>query len=71
MMDILELKERFYQSRNYSAIDVNELMDYAKKAYIHNEINIKDYRLIVGMLEAQGADLPESLSKEPLIEKTN
>ena len=44
-MDIRELKGKFIQSRDYTTDDVNALMDFAKKAYIHNEINIKEYRL--------------------------
>ncbi|XJZ26007.1 YppF family protein [Bacillota bacterium Lsc_1132] len=59
-MDIRELKSRFIQVRNYPANGVNELMDFAKKAYVQNEISIKEYRLLVRDLEAQGAVSPNS-----------
>jgi len=59
-MDIRELKSKFIQSRDYNTDDVNTLMDFAKKAYIHNEISIKEYRLLVRELENQGAVLPEA-----------
>lgn len=67
-MDIRELKSRFNQSRDYSTDDVNALMDFAKKAYIHNEISIKEYRLLVRELESQGAGLPEMDNENSLIE---
>lgn len=59
-MDIRELKSRFNQSRDYQADSVNELMDFAKKAYIQNEIDIKEYSLLVRDLEAQGAVSPNN-----------
>lgn len=59
-MDIHELKNRFRLSKNYQSDNVNELMDFAKKVYIHNEISIKEYRLLVRDLEAQGAVSPDS-----------
>jgi hypothetical protein len=59
-MDIRELKSRFIQSRDYNTDDVNALMDFAKKAYIHNEMSIKEYRLLVRELENQGAVLPDT-----------
>lgn len=60
MMDIRELKFKFNESREYPADNVNELMDFAKKAYIFNEITIKEYSLLVRDLEAQGAISPDS-----------
>ena len=45
-----------------------QLLDFAKKAYIHNEINIKEYRLLVRELEAQGAMIPENDNENSLIE---
>lgn len=59
-MDIRELKSKFNESRDYPADNVNMLMDFAKKAYIQNEITIKEYRLLVRDLEAQGAVSPDS-----------
>lgn len=69
-MDIHELKSRFNQSRDYQTDDVNALMDFAKKAYIHNEITIKEYRLLVRELENQGAEIPENESENSLIENS-
>lgn len=67
-MDIRELKGKFIQSRDYTTDDVNALMDFAKKAYIHNDINIKEYRLLVRELEKQGAVIPETENENSLIE---
>jgi hypothetical protein len=69
-MDIRSLKSKFNQSRDYSTDDVNTLMDFAKKAYIHNEINIKEYRLLVRELEALGAVIPDDYKEVSLIEKS-
>jgi YppF-like protein len=69
-MDIRSLKSKFIQSRDYSTDDVNALMDFAKKAYIHNEINIKEYRLLVRELEAQGAVIPDDYKEDSLIENS-
>lgn len=67
-MDIRELKSKFIQSRDYTTDDVNALMDFAKKAYIQNDINIKEYRLLVRELEKQGAVIPETDNENSLIE---
>jgi cell division septum initiation protein DivIVA len=69
-MDIHELKSKFIQSRDYNTDDVNALMDFAKKAYIQNEINIKEYRQLVRELETQGAVIPETENENSLIENT-
>ena len=69
-MDIRELKGKFIQSRDYTTDDVNALMDFAKKAYIHNDINIKEYRLLVRELERQGAVMPETDNENSLIKHT-
>lgn len=69
-MDIRALQSKFIQSRDYITDDVNALMDFAKKAYIHNEINIKDYRLLVRELEAQGAVIPDDKMENSLIENS-
>lgn len=58
-MNIHELKSLFIQKRNYSYENVNELMDFAKMTYIHNEISIIDYRQLVRELELLGAEIPE------------
>ena len=69
-MDIRSLKSKFNQSRDYNTDDVNTLMDFAKKAYIHNEINIKEYRLLVRELEALGAVIPDDYKEDSLIENS-
>lgn len=69
-MDIRELKSKFIQSRDYNTDDANSLMDFAKKAYIHNEIDIKDYRLLVRELEKQGAVIPDNYKENSLIENS-
>lgn len=66
-MDIRELQSKFIQSRDYTTDDVNALMDFAKKAYIQNDINIKEYRLLVRELEKQGAVIPETDHSNSLI----
>jgi hypothetical protein len=68
LMDIRDLKSRFIKSRDYSTDDVNALMDFAKKAYIHNEIDIKEYRLLVRELENMGAVIPDNYKENSLIE---
>jgi len=70
-MNIRELKSKFIQSRAYSTEDVNALMDFAKKAYIQNEIDIKEYRLLVRELETQGAVIPDHYKENSLIENTH
>jgi hypothetical protein len=69
-MDIRELKSKFIQSRAYTPDDVNALMDFAKKAYIQNDINIKEYRVLVRELEKQGAVIPETDNENSLIKHT-
>lgn len=61
-MNVHELTMKFFQLRNYDPESVNELLDFAKKEYIHNDICIKVYRKLVRELEALGAKVPESLS---------
>jgi YppF-like protein len=67
-MDIRALQSKFLQSRDYHTDDVNELMDFAKKAYIQNEIDIREYRLLVRELEAGGAVIPNDNKENSLIE---
>jgi hypothetical protein len=70
-LNISELKNRFFESKDFSADNVNQLLDFAKKAYIHNEINIKEYSLLVRDLEAKGAMVPDSDYDNSLIRHTN
>lgn len=67
-MNVHELKHKFYQCREYNTDNVNELLDYAKKVYINNEISISEYRNLVRELEAQGAVEPSSDIDHSLIE---
>lgn len=60
-MNVHELAMQFIQKRNYSPENVNELLDFTKRAYVHNDICISVYRNLVRELEAQGAETPESL----------
>lgn len=57
-MTVHELKEKFFSHKNYEAEDVNVLLDFAKKAYIYNEISVSDYKNIVRELESLGAKIP-------------
>ncbi|MDF1507765.1 YppF family protein [Robertmurraya sp. DFI.2.37] len=57
-MFVHELKEKFSIHKQYQAEDVNELLDFAKKAYVSNEITSSEYKKLVRELESQGAKLP-------------
>jgi hypothetical protein len=70
-LNISELKNRFTESKEYSTDNVNQLLDFAKYAYIHNEINIKEYSLLIRDLEAKGAMVPDSDNDNSLISYTN
>lgn len=59
-MNVHELTMKFLQTRNHSPENVNELLDFTKKAYIQNDICITVYRNLVRELEAQGAEIPET-----------
>ncbi|MBB6444662.1 YppF family protein [Bacillus benzoevorans] len=58
-MSIHELRLMFLQLREYITDDVNELLDFSKKAYIYDQISLYDYRGLVRDLEDLGAVLPE------------
>ena len=60
-MNVHELNMKFLQIRNYKPENVNELLDFTKKAYIHNVICITEYRNLVRELEELGAEIPEFL----------
>lgn len=57
-MLVHELQEKFSIYKNYVTDDVNELLDFAKKAYISNEISLTQYKSLVRELESQGAKIP-------------
>jgi hypothetical protein len=54
-MNVHELTLKFIQVRNHTPEHANELLDFAKKAYVHNEISFSDYRILVRELELKGA----------------
>lgn len=70
-MNISELKNKFVKTKDYSADNVNQLLDFAKRSYIHNEINIREYSLLIRDLEANGAMIPDNDIDNSLISHTN
>ncbi|WP_019155979.1 YppF family protein [Robertmurraya massiliosenegalensis] len=58
-MLVHELKEKFSIHKQYQTEDVNELLDFAKKAYVSNEITSSEYKKLVRELESQGAKMPQ------------
>ncbi len=60
-MNVHELTLKFIQVRNHQPEHANELLDFAKKAYVHGEIASSDYRRLVRELELQGANTPEKV----------
>ena len=67
-MNVHELKSKFLLRREYETDNVNDLLDFAKNAYINNEISINEYRNLVRELEAQGAEVATSDIDHSLIE---
>jgi hypothetical protein len=61
-MNVHELESLFLQKRQYNCENANELIDFAKKAYIHNEISINEYRKLMRDLDALGAKIPQEPS---------
>lgn len=57
-MFVHELKKKFSIHKKYQTEDVNELLDFAKKAYVSNEITSSEYKKLVRELESRGAKLP-------------
>ncbi len=60
-MNVQELICMFTQVRKHTPEDVNELLDFAKRSYVQNEISFNDYRILMRELELQGAVTPEDL----------
>lgn len=69
-MTVHDLREKFLKFREYESDDLNELLDFAKRTYILNEITICDYRNLVRELEVLGAVLPEHNLDQSLNENT-
>jgi hypothetical protein len=63
-MYVHELKEKFSNHKQYNTEDVNELLDFAKKAYVLNEITSSEYKKLVRELESQGATMPNDENEE-------
>ncbi|WML47727.1 YppF family protein [Neobacillus sp. PS3-34] len=70
-MDIHDLQTKFVQNRDYKTDDLIDLMVFAKKAYIHNEITFKEYRQVVRELESQGAKVIDNSPDDSLFETEN
>ncbi|WP_433742785.1 YppF family protein [Falsibacillus pallidus] len=51
-MNVQELKQRFEQKRAFATEDLNELLVFAKKAYLYNELSAYEYKKIVEELES-------------------
>ncbi|MFB6466046.1 YppF family protein [Cytobacillus sp. Hz8] len=58
-MQVHELREKFFKRKNFEAESVNQLLDFAKKAYVLGEITIREYRELIRELELQGAQVPD------------
>lgn len=58
-MNVHELKGKFFKRKNYEAESVNQLLDFAKKAYVLGDISIKEYREVIRELELLGAQVPD------------
>jgi two-component SAPR family response regulator len=66
-MHVHELKERFAKQKDYAAQNLNELLDFAKRAYIFNEITSREYKNLVRELEQLGATLPAEKHTDNLL----
>ncbi|WP_243386652.1 YppF family protein [Bacillus kexueae] len=53
-MNFTLLKEKFKFENNYDASSRNELLVYAKKLYLQNEMNICEYRELMKVLDSEG-----------------
>lgn len=58
-MNFSTLKEKYKADKKDEPKTINELLDYAKKLYIANELSIREYRQLVKVLEQEGACNPE------------
>lgn len=54
-MTIHKIKEKFMEKRSYMIDDESQLLDFAKQAYIQNEISANEFRSAVKELELRGA----------------
>lgn len=66
-MHVRELKEKFAKQKDYAAQDLNELLDFSKRAYILNEITSREYKNLVRELEQLGATLPAEKNTDNLL----
>lgn len=57
-MYIKEMRELFFNEKNYSLESMNELLDYSKQSYINNKIDIQFYRNVLKELYELGAFSP-------------
>jgi hypothetical protein len=62
-VNVSELKMNFIAVKKYEPTDVNELLDFARQAYLRGQVTIAQYRDIVRELEAAGAYNPNCKDK--------
>ncbi|WLR52965.1 YppF family protein [Bacillus tianshenii] len=48
----------YMKEKDEKPATANELLDYIRRAYIHGELSIADYRELVRELEERGAAMP-------------
>ncbi|MFC0271648.1 YppF family protein [Metabacillus herbersteinensis] len=60
-MEMMALKEKFLQFKDYEATDANELLDFTKLLYMNGDLSISEFRKIVKKLEEDGASNPDQL----------
>ncbi len=58
-MSVKGLMYEFVMIKKQSALNLNELLDFAQKCYLTGEINIVEYKSLFCKLNNQGAVKPE------------
>ncbi|WP_409251141.1 YppF family protein [Bacillus sp. SCS-153A] len=51
-MNLEEIQQLFHEKYHFEPATLNELLTFARKCYILNDITIKDYRQLVKEIEA-------------------
>lgn len=68
-MTLKDLIEKYIVTTKNKPKDVHQLLDFASKCYVNNQINIVQYRSLSEELVARGAEKPVYLDvEEPAIE---
>jgi hypothetical protein len=52
--------QRFEVEKNRKPSDVNEVLDYIQKCYIHGELSIVEYKKVFSQLDKLEAEKPQS-----------